>query len=856
MFSVIIVNLSRFFIMTDKKNKKKRRYTLNTLTAMMLILSLAVIISTVVFTQLLMRSERNGLIKNADARLFTAAEMKREVIGSDFYDRIENAYSVSQNEYLEIVDLNDELCRRLDLQYLWSVLVLDSEIVFTTATRINVNDPESGHAWFFEVHRDPDAFTPALNARPGEAVFSTFVNEWGKGRMVLIPYLDKHGRTFILGASVQLKDLVAQLNRAVRTSILIGFLVFLLVFGLSLLFVNRFTRPMANLTSSAKRMAGGDLNVPLKVSGTRELQSMASSFDQMRKGLKQQISILERQYIKEETENQILTQISKRNPIEGILNQIALFCEQQDPNIKASILWYSEEKKALFHAAAPSLPDEYNALLMPGLPVGPEVGSCGSSAYHKKLIVTENIANDPRWLPYEKFVVTTRKYNLNSCWSQPFLSSDGKLLGTIANYSNRTGAPNENNLKVLEWSTRIAGLAVEQDKALKELISAKMEAEKSNKLKTTFLQNMSHEIRTPLNGIMGFTSLLKNIEKKSQNQEQIEEYISIIQNSSNQLLAIVNDVLEISRIESGTLQFNKTIIPVAEIMEYISNMYAVKIKEKNLEFNIIARDGLNKKKIVTDKEKLFQIIINFMNNALKFTEKGNISFFVQQEVNGISFNVQDTGIGIDPKYHDRVFDRFWQYEAFTKQFYGGTGLGLSISKGLADFCGYEINIFSEKGEGALLSLVMPQEVICQKDKDVLVWDDMESEQYSFFEGRNFLFAEDDETSLLYMIDIIKNYGVGYKWVTNGQLATEAVDNEKFDVVIMDIKMPVMDGLEAIRIIKEKHPNVPILAQSANASSEDQKKAHKAGCDYFLKKPFEPDVFLKAVKMVISNYYDN
>ncbi len=817
---------------------------------MMLVLSLAVTVSTAVFTQLLMHSERTNVFERADARLLTAAEMLREILGKDYHDHIVDASSVSENDFLQIVNRNDDLCRRLDLQYLWSVIVLENDIVFTSSTRTDIFDLNSNHARFFEVHSDPGAFTPALNVNPGVPVFSTFVNEWGTGRMVLIPRQDVHGRKYIYGASVQLKDLQAQLNSAFITSILIGVMVFLVIFLLSLAFMNHFMRPVANLTASAKRMASGDLNLPLEISGTKEMQSMAISFDQMRKGLREHITELQETNTKEEYENKILTQISKREPLEQILNQIALFCEQQDTKIKASVLLFNSEKQALFHAAAPSLPDEYNDLMVPGLPIGPLVGSCGSAAYHQKLVVARDISSDPGWLPYEQFIRMAKKHNLNACWSQPFFSSEGKLLGTIANYGNQTGGPNSKNLKVLEWSTRIAGLAVEQDLVEKELVSAKLSAEESNKLKTTFLQNMSHEIRTPLNGIIGFSSLLSKINNKDESKEQIEEYVDIIQKSSKYLLAIVNDILEISRIESSTLHLSYNELTVNDLFSTINNLFSSKIKEKGLIFKIYARDGLNNQKIYVDKDKLYQIITNFMSNAVKFTEKGTIELFVQKEKEGISINVKDTGIGIDPKYHDQVFDRFWQYEAFTKQFYGGTGLGLSISKGLAELCGYDIRIRSEFGKGSLFSLLLPNELINKEiyiDKNKVATD---ADHLKRRNGLNLLVANDDETSLLHISNIIKELGAGFKWVADGNKAVEALGKEKFDLVIMDLKMPVSDGLEAIKLIKSLHPDIFILVQSALAVFEDDQDALNAGCDLFLKKPFEPEELLQAIKKLI------
>ncbi len=819
--------------------------------AVMLILSLAVIFSTTVFTQLNMHYQRNLLMEKADARLFTAAEMFNQVLGKDYHDNILNKSSLSDEEFLQIVDNNDKLCRRLNLQYLWSVLVLDDRLkVFTSATRTDIHDTSSGHARFFDVHNDPDAFIPALEAAFETPVYSTFRNEWGIGRMVLIPRQDTHGRTYVIGASVQLTELKSKLNQTMVTSILMGVIVFVVVILLSLLLVRRLTTPIARLTASAGRMASGDLDIPLEISGTRELQSLALSFDQMRQGLKQYITMLEEGKEREQTENKILKRISKRESLDRILIDVALFGEQLDPNIKASILLYDEEKKALFHAAAPSLPDDYNALLSPGLPIGPNVGSCGSAAFHQKLVVAEDIANSHRWMPYTDFIEKTAKHGLKACWSQPFFSSDGKLLGTIANYCNQTGKPTPSNLKVLEWSTRIAGLAVEQDIAEMELISAKLAAEESNKLKTAFLQNMSHEIRTPLNGVMGFCSLLKNY-KDISDEKTIEKYINIIISSSQRLLAIINDVLEISFIESGLLKENRSIFQVEEIVKYAHNLFSEKAKAKGLVFETSIQDNLAAEKLNTDKDKLLQIVSNLLNNAIKFTHEGKIELFVERHQTGVSISVRDTGIGIVPKFHDHIFERFWQQEAFTKDFYGGTGLGLSISKGLADFLGMRIKIESEEGKGSLFSIMIPHALLVNKDKTDLTDNVTGKDENLSLKGYKFLIAEDDQTSYLYIADILNKAGAYYKWVTDGQAAIDMVANEHFDGVIMDVKMPIMDGLQATRAIKGRYPTLPVLIQTAHASIEDKEDAIKSACDAHIKKPFEQNELLAMLSQLIN-----
>ncbi len=828
---------------------KPSRRSYSTLLVMMIILSSAVILSTIVFTQLLMHYKRNHVVERADARLVTAAEMLHEVLGPDYHDRIHDEASISEAKFLSIVERNNKLCRRLGLQYLWSVLVVGDSIVFTSAAT-DTNEPESGHAWFFDRHGDPEAFDPALQARIKQPVFSTFRNEWGKGRMVLIPQKDMHGRIYIIGASIQLTELKSELNRTILTSAGIGGVVFLGVLLLSLLLVKRFTRPVARLTDAAQRIAAGDLDVPMDIRGTTEVRSLGTSFDQMRRSLKQQFTRLEQGKDREETENVILTRISKREPIERILTDIALFCEQLDPKIKASILLFKEEKQSLFHAAGPSLPDDYNDLMRPGLPIGPEVGSCGSAAFLQKLIVVDDIANSHRWIPYDAFIQKTAEHNLKACWSQPFFSSSGKLLGTIANYSNQTGSPTDDNLKALEWATRIAGLAVEQDQAEKELISAKLLAEESNKLKTAFLQNMSHEIRTPLNGIMGFCSLLKD-HKNITDEKQFDEYIQMILNSSRRLLAIVNDVLEISRIESGVLKTNMSMFSLNEILAYLNDIFNAKISAKGLKYDVRVFDGLAREKLYTDKDKLLQILSNFMNNAVKFTETGSIELFIRREEEGLTVNVRDSGIGIAPEYHEKIFERFWQHEAFTQEFYGGTGLGLSISKGLADILGFEIRVQSEEGKGSLFSLFIPEGAISGGAETVKPDATPEPLLSKSLKGLSFLIVEDDNTSYLFIKDILKKAGADFDWATDGRQAVEKVDKNQYDCIIMDIKMPVMDGLEATRLIRQKHPDLLILAQTAYASAEDGESALDAGCSAFIAKPFEKEDLIRALTKLIN-----
>lgn len=255
------------------------------------LLLLAVLIAAV-FSTILVRSRSADMMSAADERLYMAAEMSREMVGPNFHDHLLGPESVSPRRFAAIVERNDDLCRRLGLQYLWSVLRLeDGALVFTTATHSDIHEASSPVASFFEVHRDPESFAPALESG-SEPVFSTFHNEWGQGRMVLIPRQDARGRTYIFAASMQL----TRYSAIVRQSLSVGFVVFLVVmvgaFPVVLALSRRMIAPISNLTSAANHMASGNLDWALPIEGPREIRSLSRSLDRMRQDLKQQLAAL------------------------------------------------------------------------------------------------------------------------------------------------------------------------------------------------------------------------------------------------------------------------------------------------------------------------------------------------------------------------------------------------------------------------------------------------------------------------------------------------------------------------------------------------------------------------------------
>jgi PAS domain S-box-containing protein len=274
-------------VMREGKGPHKR----GILSALMLIIAAVVLTTCALFTALLIEYRAQDILTLVDARLLTAVEMTREMLGTDYHDRIVHGTSVSNDEFNRIVRRNDELCSRLDLQYLWSVLQVDGRLVFTSATHSDWKDPKSSCAAFFETHSDPKSFAPALKSEL-TPVCSSFRNNWGAGRMILFPRKDANGRTYIFGASVQLTELNAMVRRTMLTSCGIGLAVMAAAFMLALLLARRFSAPIARLTKAAEQMATGDFEVLLEPSGTRELQSLSSALDQMRNWLKMHLAEL------------------------------------------------------------------------------------------------------------------------------------------------------------------------------------------------------------------------------------------------------------------------------------------------------------------------------------------------------------------------------------------------------------------------------------------------------------------------------------------------------------------------------------------------------------------------------------
>ena len=390
----------------------------------------------------------------------------------------------------------------------------------------------------------------------------------------------------------------------------------------------------------------------------------------------------------------------------------------------------------------------------------------------------------------------------------------------------------------------------EQKRAEKTLKDALKKAEESDKLKSAFLANMSHEIRTPMNGILGFASLLNESELT---QNQIKQYVGIIQKSGVRMLNIINDLIDISKIEAGLVDVNLSSFDVYEQVNYLYNFFKLEAENKGL--SLIVDQSINRLVIETDKEKLYAILTNLIKNAIKYTHEGNIviGYEIKQDKSGdiVEFYVEDTGIGIPKDRQKAVFDRFVQADIEDKKVYEGAGLGLSITKAYVEMLGGTIRLESEENVGSKFYFTLPVRGSETETKELPEKTKEEKPKINSSKKINILIAEDEEVSYLYLTLVLKGLNVEIYKVNNGKEAVEFMkNNPDIDLILMDVKMPVMGGYEATRRIRIFNKTVKIIVETAYALAGDREKAIAAGCNDYIAKPIKKEELLNMINKLL------
>lgn len=378
-----------------------------------------------------------------------------------------------------------------------------------------------------------------------------------------------------------------------------------------------------------------------------------------------------------------------------------------------------------------------------------------------------------------------------------------------------------------------------------ELIIAKAHAEESDMLKSSFLANIGHEIRTPLNAIMGFSELLLD---PGLSDEDRKGHVHIIKVSSMQLLSVISNIIDISTIEAGQIDIDSEVVNINDLFSELFVTYKKLISVKKISLHCSCDRPNELIEVETDGNRIRQVLCNLLNNALKFTKEGEIEFGYKIKGNFMEFFVKDTGIGIIPENHELIFQRFRKAANSEGQIYRGNGLGLSISKALVEKLGGTISVNSELGSGSTFVFTIPYINKYEDHAPVELAND--PGKFNHLNARTILIVEDEINSHTLIKELLSGTNVKLLHAWDGSEAVEHVKKRKdISLVLMDIKMPVMDGYEATKLIKTIRPKLPVIAQTAFAGHHDKTRALKAGFDNYISKPILKDSFVE----LIANY---
>lgn len=478
---------------------------------------------------------------------------------------------------------------------------------------------------------------------------------------------------------------------------------------------------------------------------------------------------------------------------------------------------------------------------------GAETGLSEQTSYFRK------VTNEKRAVTYE-----SRNYTKDGAeyWTittlTPVLGKKGEVKRIIAIDSDITQRKQvEEDLvranKIAEHSL------MKGNKALNELMKAKKQLEESMKVKEQFLANMSHEIRTPMNAIVGFTDLLY----KSLLSDEQRQYIEAIKTSGENLLVIINDILDFSKMQAGKISFEQTEFKLSQILSVTTELMLHKSVEQVTKLST-SIDKKIPERLVGDPTRLSQVLLNLVGNAIKFTDKGEVKVLVElisesaNEVH-LKFSVIDTGIGIPKDKLPYIFDAFTQASSDTTRKYGGTGLGLAIVKQLIELQGGQIEVQSEENKGSAFHFTIKYQKSAVKEEQESGGKD-EVQIPEHIEGLNILLVEDNVLNQVLAKKVLSDWKWNVEIAENGLIAIEKVKEKDYDIVLMDIQLPEMDGYEATRHIRTKLPlpasQVPIMAMTAHAISSEKEKCLKAGMNGYISKPFNQETLYSKIVSIV------
>lgn len=538
-----------------------------------------------------------------------------------------------------------------------------------------------------------------------------------------------------------------------------------------------------------------------------------------------------------EIQNRALEAFAQDNSLSDIIDILTKGLESQFDGCMCSVLVFNPESQSLHHCSAPSLPAKFSQAIE-GMQIGPSVGSCGTAAYTKKLVVVEDIETDPLWKRAQKFALS---HNLRACWSLPILAADDRVLGTFAVYYSSPRRPSKEELDLIGSFAYVAGVTIES----KEL-------EKSSRAKSDFLARMSHELRTPMNSILGFTQLLEMDVQNPLTSYQ-KDNLRTISSAGQHLLELINEVLDLSKIETGHLELSIEVINLNELVDNVVSFSKPLAENKGVTLKL--QNSQSQEYFAeTDSLRLKEVLLNLLSNAIKYNKlNGSVTVSFEEQAEGkIRIGVRDTGHGISAENKLKVFKPFERFDV-DSDFIEGTGIGLSISKRLVEMMNGSINFESELREGSFFYIDLP---ISDKTptlphiKEKLNMPNVSTEKRG-------------NCKIVYIEDILENIELVRQILSHRKdielfYATNALDGielaraEMPDLILMDIHLPEIDGLTAFKRLQaiDEMRSIPVVALTSDAMDTNAKKALEMGFHSYITKPIDIPKFMSLIKSIL------